>query len=496
VTPPGSLRLDGVLKVLRDADLLLEVRGSEDAAVSGVAHDSRRVAEGDLFVAWAGSTSDGHDFAAAAAARGACALILERPLEGIDLPQAIVKDGRVAAALAGHWAAAWPGEKLTLVAVTGTNGKTTTALLARHLLAGRRPTASIGTVGVVGTDGVADPATAALTTPGPVDFADTLRDLADAGAKTVVFEASSHALDQHRFAGLRVDVAVFTNLSQDHLDYHGDMGAYRAAKLRLVDHLGPGAAAVVNLGDAAWAGVRGPRTLTFAVEPAAGVAADLVALDVRTERSATRFTIARGGERRDVRLPLVGGFNVENALAAAGVALALGHDLDEIVERLASAPQIPGRLEVVIDGPVTVIIDFAHTPDALESLLATLRPLVAGRLVVLFGAGGDRDAAKRPRMAEAVARWADLVVLTSDNPRTEDPERILDDLAAGLGEVPTLRDADRRAAIALAIGEAEPGDLVLLAGKGHERTQTIGMEKLPFDEAAIAREAWATRGAA
>lgn len=496
MTPPGSLRLDGLIQVLRDADLLIEVRGSGDAAVSGVAHDSRRVAEGDLFVAWVGGTSDGHDFAPVAAARGAAALVVERPLAGLDLPQVIVHDGRRAAALAAHWAAGQPGDELTLVAVTGTNGKTTTALLARHVLAARRPTASIGTIGVVGIDGEVAPEAAALTTPGPVDFANRLRDLAEAGAEVVVFEASSHALDQHRFEGVGVDAAVFTNLSQDHLDYHGDMGAYRAAKLRLVDHLRADAVAVVNVGDPAWAGVGGPNTLTFAVEPGDDLAPDLAALDVRTDRAGTSFVLAAGEARREVHLPLVGAFNVENALAAAGVALALGHELDEIVDRLSSAPQVPGRLEVVVDGPVTVIIDFAHTPDALDRVLATLRPLVDGRLVVLFGAGGDRDAAKRPRMAEAVARWADLVVLTSDNPRTEDPERILDDVAAGLGEVVRLREADRRTAISVAIGAAEPGDLVLLAGKGHERTQTIGTEKLPFDEAAIAREAWAARGVA
>jgi len=495
--PPGG-RATGTLReiarVLRDADLLTEVRGPEDTGVQGVAHDSRRTLAGDLFVAWRGGASDGHEYVPAALAAGAVAVVVERPLE-VDAPQLVVRDGRSAAALAAQWMAGWPAKELTLVAVTGTNGKTTTAFLIRHLLAGAARTAAIGTLGVVGADGVAHPETAALTTPGPVEFARLLREQVDGGVEAVVFEASSHALDQHRFDGVEVDVAVFTNLSQDHLDYHGDMGAYRAAKLRLTEHLGGRAVAVVNAGDRAWAGVRGPRTLTFAVGEETGDV-DLRAVDLRPHLAGTDFTLLWEGRSHAVRLPLVGTFNVENALAAAGAALSLGRSVDEVVERLGKAPQVPGRLETVVEGPVTVFIDFAHTPDALTSVLGTLRPLVPGRLIVLFGAGGDRDATKRPAMGAAVAAFADLAVLTSDNPRTEDPEQILDDVARGLGEVETLRDADRRAAIRTAIDAARTGDLVLLAGKGHERTQTVGTEKLPFDEAAIAREAWAARGAA
>jgi len=491
VTPPAEHDLNGIVRVLRDADLLTEVRGPGDAAVYGVSHDSRTTAEGDLYVAWRGTVADGHDFAAHALEAGACALVVERALD-LDTTQLVVRDGRAAAALAAQWIFGWPAEDLALVAITGTNGKTTTALLLRHILAGAGSAAAIGTLGLVGPDGETHPETAALTTPGPVDFARLLRRCADEGIANVVFEASSHALDQRRFDGVAVDAAVFTNLSQDHLDYHGDMGAYRAAKLHLVDHVAPEGTAVVNVGDPAWAQVRGPKTLTFAV----GADADLRAEDVRPGPDGTRFDLLWQGERHPVRLPLVGAFNVENALAATGAALALGREVRQIVERLGTAPQIPGRLEVVVDGPVSVLIDFAHTPAALERVLGTLRPLVEGRLIVLFGAGGDRDAAKRPPMAAAVSRHADLVVLTSDNPRTEDPETILDQLEAGLGQVDALRNADRRAAIRTAIGAAESGDLVLLAGKGHERTQTIGTEKLPFDEAAIAREAWAARGAA
>ncbi|MDT8367827.1 MAG: UDP-N-acetylmuramoyl-L-alanyl-D-glutamate--2,6-diaminopimelate ligase [Longimicrobiales bacterium] len=493
MSAPRVTRLDGLTRVLRDAGLLEEVRGPEDAAILGVAHDSRRTAPGELFVAWVGTTDDGHDHAAAAAAAGAVALLVERPLE-IDLPQVVVTDGRAAAAIAAHWHAGWPADELNLVAVTGTNGKTTTALLVRHILAARGTAAQIGTLGVIGAEGTPYTGEPGLTTPGPVDLARTLRELVDHGVDTVVFEASSHALDQRRFAGVEIAAAVFTNLSQDHLDYHGEMAAYRAAKLRLLDHLAEDGVAVVNAGDPAWADLTGPRTVTFGV--GSDTHADLVAEDLRIHLGGSDFTLAWEGERIPLHLPLIGRFNVENAAAAAGVALALGIDVETVVTRLASAPQIPGRLEVVVEESVTVVIDFAHTPDALHHILSTLRPLVEGRLIVLFGAGGDRDTGKRPAMASAVARFADLVVLTSDNPRGEDPERILDDLEGGLGAVQALREVDRRAAIGLAIGEAEAGDLVLLAGKGHERTQTIGTRTLPFDEAAIAREAWAVRGVA
>lgn len=494
MTPPRARRLEGIIQVLRDAGLLREVRGSEDADVSGVSHDSRDTRAGDLFVAWDGTVVDGHDFVADAVQAGAAAVVCERPVD-VDVPCLIVRDGRSAAAYAGHWFENRPADELRLAAVTGTNGKTTTALLLRHLLADRARTAVVGTLGFVGTDGVSHPETAALTTPGPVAFARRLRSCVDDGVEVVVFEASSHALDQHRFDGVAVDVAVFTNLSRDHLDYHGDMAAYRAAKLRLLEYLESEGTAVVNATDPAWHGVRGPRTVTFAVDDEVREV-DLRAVDIRADRAGTDFTLIHRRVRHAVRIPLVGDFNVENALAAVAAALALGRSLGAVLERLPTVPQVPGRLERVVDGPVVVLIDFAHTPDALARVLSTLRPLVPGRLIVLFGAGGDRDVEKRPRMAAAVAETADLVVLTSDNPRTEDPEKILDDLESGLGRTDFVREADRRAAIRTAISTAREGDLVLLAGKGHERTQTIGAEKHAFDEAEIARAAWAERGAA
>jgi len=518
VTSRPLMTLHRIAKVLRDAHLLVEVRGSEDVAVSGASQDSRTVAPGDLFLAWAGVDHDAHDFAPQAAAAGAVALMVERPLPELELPQLIVTNGRAGAARVSQLIAGSPADRLELIGITGTNGKTTTAAITRHLLSAQGATASLGTLGLVDAAGEPRPGTVGLTTPGPVEFASWLRELADDGAGRVVLEASSHALDQHRLDGVSFAVATFTNLSRDHLDYHPDMAAYRSAKLRLADLLRADGVAVVNADDPAWDGVTGPgRTVRFGIEggSAAGeedAQPDLTAREIQAEATGTRFQLTwldrfgDGGadgrghgaapQTRAVRLPLVGGFNVENALAAAGIALALGATLDAVVGGLESVPPVPGRLQVVLDQPIGVIIDFAHTPDALERVLATLRPLTAARLIVLFGAGGDRDRTKRAPMAEAVARWADLIVLTSDNPRTEDPDRILDDLAEGLSEAHFHREVDRRAAIRWAVESAEPGDLVLLAGKGHEQYQVLGTEKHPFDEAAIAREAWVARGAA
>jgi UDP-N-acetylmuramoyl-L-alanyl-D-glutamate--2,6-diaminopimelate ligase len=305
-------------------------------------------------------------------------------------------------------------------------------------------------------------------------------------------EASSHALAQHRLDGVRFDIAVFTNLTQDHLDYHRDLEEYRAAKTRLVQLVSGDGTVVVNRADPAWIGLEvGSRTLrTFAVESEADVRAEELALDAR----GSAFTLVLDGERRSVRSPLLGRYNVENALAAAAAAHAAGVSVDRIAERLATAPQVAGRLEAVATAPFSVLIDFAHTPAALESALSVVKPLTPGRLIVVFGAGGDRDRTKRRPMAEAVRGVADVVILTSDNPRREDPERILDDLAAGLGNTPHDRVADRRAAIELALSKARPGDTVVLAGKGHETYQVIGDRKLDFEERAIVRRWLSERG--
>jgi UDP-N-acetylmuramoyl-L-alanyl-D-glutamate--2,6-diaminopimelate ligase len=478
------MTLDAVSDVLRSAGLLTEASATEDVAVLGVSQDSRSTRKGDLFLAWAGTAADAHDFVADAVRRGAVATVVERRLP-VDVPQLVVKDGRRAAALAADVVMGRPSRRLRTFAVTGTNGKTTTAILIRHLMGPDVPTAVIGTLGLLERDGLRA-GSEQLTTPGPVQVAVWLRELADGGMSAVVFEASSHALDQHRLDALAFEVVVFTNFSQDHLDYHADLAEYFAAKARLLELVAEGGTVVVNRGDAAWdrLDTRGKAVRTFGVERDANVSA----LDVRLDTRGATFRLRVDGEERRVRTPLLARHNVENALAATAAVLAAGISLDAVVERLGTAPQVSGRLEAVVTSPFTILIDFAHTPAALASALAAVKPLTRGRLIVLFGAGGDRDRAKRRPMAEAVARVADAIVLTSDNPRTEDPERILDDLAAGLAGVEYRRVSDRRAAIEEALRMARPGDTVVLAGKGHERHQVIGHEKRPFDERRIVAE--------
>jgi UDP-N-acetylmuramoyl-L-alanyl-D-glutamate--2,6-diaminopimelate ligase len=330
--------------------------------------------------------------------------------------------------------------------------------------------------------------------------------MADQGVVHAALEASSHALDQHRLDGVRFDVAVFTNLSQDHLDYHPDLKSYRSAKARLLELLKPGGRVILNRDEVAWQGLpveprdaltfgfgqdrRTPGSTSPAVDREGGLWAD----DVELHAGGTRFRIREAGEDGEVELPLLGRFNVENALAAAAVARVAGSSLGEVAAGLSSAPQVPGRLERVADHPFQVLIDFAHTPDALERVLRTLRPLVEGRLLVLFGAGGDRDRGKRPLMGEVAARLGDLAFVTSDNPRTEDPEVIMDDVVAGMEAGSYRRMGNRREAILAALEEAQPGDLLLLAGKGHETYQVLGREKHPFHESAIVREALGLSG--
>ncbi|MGW8266341.1 MAG: UDP-N-acetylmuramoyl-L-alanyl-D-glutamate--2,6-diaminopimelate ligase [Longimicrobiales bacterium] len=478
--------LQSVAQRLRDAQILLDTRGPLDVLVTGVSQDSREVAPGDLFLAWKGVDHDAHEYLTRAVAAGAVAAVVERMAPGLDATQLQVRNGRLAGALAADSVMGSPWQALFLGGVTGTNGKTTTTVLARHLLQTRDDTVAIGTLGLVETTGGIRPGTEGLTTPGPVRISEWTRELADAGVKALILEASSHALAQYRLDGLRFDVVVFTNLGRDHLDYHVNLAEYRDAKTRLLKLLKAPGWAVVFKDEEAWAAVEFPRgqTLTVGIDSDA----DFRALDVELHDAGARFRLVGGEEEALVDLPLLGRFNVENALTAAGLAWVGGMSIPEIARGLSGAPQVPGRLEVVASEPCTVLLDFAHTPDALETVLDTLRPLVSGRLLVLFGAGGDRDRGKRPRMGEVVARRADLAFVTSDNPRTEDPDRIIDDVVVGMKGAAFRRVTDRREAIAEALREARPGDLLLLAGKGHESYQVVGREKLPFDEGGIVRE--------
>jgi UDP-N-acetylmuramoyl-L-alanyl-D-glutamate--2,6-diaminopimelate ligase len=485
-TPEMSFASSLVRDALARAGVLVEVRGAMPDRLAEITDDSRQVAVGSLFVAVRGTARDGHDFLAAIADRAAAAIV-EDPSR-TALPCFVVTDARRAAPIAAAVAYGSPGSKLRLVGVTGTNGKTTTVGMLRHLLDGEQGgrSASIGTLGVlVGSEGAPQPGGAGLTTPGPIELQRVLRALVDAGVTTVAMEVSSHSLDQRRVDGLEFAVAVFTNLTRDHLDYHGTMDAYVGAKARLVDYLTADGVAVINADDDAWQVIsRSTRQVRFSL---AGRDADVRATDVRYTPRGSEWELRTGGERAAVQLPLVGDFNVANALGAAAAAWSMGMSVEVIARRLSTLPQVPGRLERVHEQP-TVLRDYAHTPDALERALMAVRPFATKRLIVAFGCGGDRDRGKRPQMGGIAERLADHVIVTSDNPRTEDPDRIIDDIEAGMKGTNHERITDRHDAIARALTMAASDDVIILAGKGHETYQIRGTIAYPFDEREIVRE--------
>lgn len=483
-----SVRIIPLAEVARrlEAEDLLVAGVTTSADLTGIADDSRHVRAGDLFCAWSGTTEDAHDFVPAAVDAGAGAVLVERQVRGVAVPQVRVRDGRRAAAVAASMFFDDPQEQLKLVAATGTNGKTTSVWVLRHMLAQHEPAASLGTLGAVLDDGSTLPGTEALTTPGPVELARTLRLLADRGVRWVAMEVSSHALDQGRVHALRFDAALFTNLTRDHLDYHGTLETYLAAKRSLVKLLREDGCAVTNADDAAWSGIaaEAPRSLTFGM----AALADVTASNIELSADGVSFELRSPYGTADAHLPLPGAFNVQNALAAASTCLALGFTLPQVIAAMRTVPQVPGRLEKIATAPCAVLRDYAHTPNALERVLEALRPLTAGRVIVVFGAGGDRDRGKRPLMGAVAEQLADVVIVTSDNPRTEDPDAIIDEIVEGMSGARHHRLTDRRAAIARALELAAPGDIVLLAGKGHEVYQVIGEERLPFDERQVVSE--------
>jgi UDP-N-acetylmuramoyl-L-alanyl-D-glutamate--2,6-diaminopimelate ligase len=529
------MRLDALIA----ADPAGEAAGVE---ITGLAYDSREVKPGDLFFCVSGFRSDGHAFAPEAVRAGAAALVVERPL-GLGVPEVVVSSVRAAMAPAAARFYGEPARELRVVGVTGTNGKTTTAYLVRALLeAGGVQCGLLGTVkSVIGGEG----RQVARTTPEAIDLQEDLRAMLDGGDGACAIEVSSHALELGRADATPFAAAIFTNLTQDHLDFHADMEAYFRAKRRLFlptsagDSLAgatePPAVSVVNVADP-----YGRRlaqevvgALTFAVE----APADYSATDVRCGFDGCRFMLSTPAGAREVSLPMPGRFNVANALGALAAVHALGVDLDVLVAALERGVRVPGRFEPVDAGQgFAVLVDYAHTPDSLENVLSAARELLEpgapsfggaagerGRVICVFGAGGDRDRGKRPLMGEIAARLADVAIVTSDNPRSEDPERIieeiLDGVPAGGGEVGAFAGAsvdgragtvasegqaiegaqagvelsaqvDRAAAIGAAIGAARPGDVVVIAGKGHEQGQEFeGGRKLPFDDVAVARAA-------
>jgi UDP-N-acetylmuramoyl-L-alanyl-D-glutamate--2,6-diaminopimelate ligase len=478
--------MNTIAAALDEAGLLVERHGVLPPAAVGITDDSRAVRPGFIFVAVRGTERDGHNYLDAAEAAGAVAAIVE-DAGRTELPSLVVNDGRRAAAIAGAVAFGLPARNLRLVGVTGTNGKSTTVNMLRHLLdVPTARSASIGTLGVlIGSEGTPLEGGGGLTTPGPIELQRLFRALHDAGVRTVAMEVSSHSLDQHRVEGVLFDVVLFTNLTRDHLDYHGTMDNYFAAKAKLLGYVVPHGTVVYNVDDPAWDALQTDRRRVGFSERVAS--AEVSGENVQYGPRGSEWTARLNQERVHVSFPLIGDFNVINALGAAAAAYAMGVPTKQVGERLSTMPQVPGRLEVLRDGP-TVLRDYAHTPDALERALDAVRPFTPGRLIVVFGCGGDRDKGKRPEMGAIAAAKADLAIVTSDNPRTEDPETILTEIEAGMGRVPHERIEDRRAAIAHALEIATPTDVIVLAGKGHETYQIRGITRLPFDEKIIVNE--------
>ena len=479
------MELDALIGALAPGDVI----GRRPVEILDLAYDTRRVGDGTLFFCVPGARVDGHDLAGEAVAAGASALVVERPVDAA-VPQLVVESARASMAVAADAFFGKPTERLTVAGVTGTNGKTTTSYLLRAILeADGRRTGLVGTVEwVVGGVSRAAP----HTTPEAIDLQRVFREMLDASDDSVALEASSHGSHYRRLDRVRFDALVFTNLTQDHLDLHGDMEAYFLAKRHLFTGIAPPPAAV-NVGDAygrrladELAGAHRAPLVTYGLRPEAEVRADRLDLGPR----GSRFSAAG----IEVSTQLLGIFNVENVLGAVAAALLLDVGEDAIAQGVGAVTGVPGRFEGVDEGQdFAVVVDYAHTPGALETVLEAARPLGGGRLTVVFGAGGDRDRDKRARMGEVARAHADTVVVTSDNPRSEDPLAIVEAILAGTGTDVEV-DPDRRSAIEAAIASASAGDVVVIAGKGHEQGQEIAGVVHPFDDREVAREALRRRG--
>jgi UDP-N-acetylmuramoyl-L-alanyl-D-glutamate--2,6-diaminopimelate ligase len=474
------VKLDALVTALAPS----EVTASAPVEIADLAYDTRHVTQGGMFFCVTGARVDGHDLAWEAVERGAVAVVVERVLE-LDVPQLLVPSVRESMAVAADLFFGEPTKQLELAGVTGTNGKTTTAFLLRSVLdaAGHRP----GLVGTIEWRVAGETRPAPFTTPEAIDLQRLFREMLDAGDRSAAVEASSHGSALRRLDRVRFDVLVFTNLSQDHLDLHGSMDEYFQAKRRLFTGPQP-PPAVVNVGNE-WG-----RQLADELEDAHraplvtfGLTEDAEIRPERLEVTANGSTFRAGG--LEIATPLRGLFNVENALGAVAGGLLLDLDEDSIVEGVASMPGVPGRFEPVDEGqPFAVVVDYAHTPDSLATVLHAARDLGKGRVILVFGAGGDRDRGKRPLMGKVAADLSDVTIVTSDNPRSEDPLAIIQDVLQGTG-LDVEIDADRTSAIARAVALAGEGDVVVIAGKGHEQGQDVGGVVSPFDDREVAREA-------
>ena len=470
-----------------------EIEGDGATEIADLAYDNRRARAGTLFFCVPGSTADGHDFAPRAVEAGAAALVVERRL-GLGVPEALVADARAAMAPAAARFNGDPTATLRVAGITGTNGKTTTAFLVRHIM--ERAGTQTGLLGTVKRVVGGVEAEVERTTPEAIDLQATFREMLDLGDEACAMEVSSHALVLGRARGIRFTVGAFTNLTQDHLDFHSDMDDYFAAKRLLFEGDTRPPVAVVNVDDEYGARLAsdigpdyGEGLVTFS---GTGAEAVLRAVDVEFDASGSRFTVAGPFGEAAVAMPLPGDFNVQNALTAIGVATALGADPAEAARALEDADRVPGRMEAVDAGqPFAVLVDYAHTPDSLENVLEAARRLTPapGRVICVFGCGGDRDREKRPLMGAIAARLADVSVVTSDNPRSEDPNSILAEILAGIESRDGVEvEVDRRAAIRGAFELATEGDTVVIAGKGHEQGQEFEHgRKIPFDDREVAR---------
>jgi UDP-N-acetylmuramoyl-L-alanyl-D-glutamate--2,6-diaminopimelate ligase len=477
----------------------LSVEGAMDREVSGIAYDSRRVTPGMVFVAIPGQKTDGHEFIQTAIERGATAIICERngilPQKATKIKVGDVREALARVAIAFHGN---PASKLKVIGVTGTNGKTTVTFLVKAMLeAAGIKTGLMGTVRYEIGDRVIP---AQRTTPESLEVQQMMAQMVKAGCEACVMEVSSHALEQKRVLGIDFDVAIFTNLTRDHLDFHGTMENYFAAKQKLFVARGKQkkSAAVINIDDDFGARLSGQTNaeveLTYGLEKAAR----LRAAKIQLGHDGSKFTVETPERSFACRLPLIGRHNIYNALAATGAGLALGVEVVHIQAALNAVTPVPGRLESVSLGqPFGVFVDYAHTDDALKNVLATLREITKGRVLVAFGCGGNRDAGKRPKMGKIAAELADFTIITSDNPRKEEPEKIAAQIEEGFRQVRVdayRMELDRRRAIHEIIAEARDGDTVLIAGKGHETYQEFEDTVVPFDDRAHAREALETAG--
>ena len=466
-----------------------ELLGIVSSTGRGVCADSRLVKPGNIFVAVPGTKVDGRDFISEAIEKGAAFVVCENSFDSDSAEIVVVADSAYSLAILAQASYSNPSSKLTNLAVTGTNGKTTVTFLVRSII--EQVNKKCGLIGTILTDTASGAGVfeSTMTTPDALKIAQLSNQMIAAGTEFMVIEASSHALQQRRLSGIDFKAAAFTNLTGDHLDYHKTMADYLAAKMILFERLSPDATAVLNAQDTASEKIAKKtkaKTLFYAMDSDTDITAHIESMDL----NGTIFTLNFASDKRTIQTPLIGRHNVSNHLAAAGLCLAAGFSIDDVAAGLSRFDKVPGRLEPVKCGQdFAVLVDYAHTDDALENVLTTLKQLCKGRIIVVFGCGGDRDRSKRPRMAKVAERLADVIVVTSDNPRTENHDHIIDDIRTGFSSSANVFvEPDRKKAIALALQQSRSDDIVLIAGKGHENYQIIGDERIHFSDVEIAQE--------